>query len=70
MSKRKPMPELGRCPYCGRKMVLDRDGRWHWAYCPNCQCGVEPCTGDYATERGAINAANRRAERPKGEGDE
>ena len=59
MSKRKPMPELGRCPYCGRQLMMYRIlGPRFRLTCWNDRC-VTNC--HYATERGAINAANRRA---------
>lgn len=63
MTKPLPMPELGRCPYCGHRLkaytttALDFVPRVSHTYCPNDRC----CENrDYATERGAINAANRR----------
>ncbi len=60
MSKPKPMPELGRCPYCRRRLKIhfcEFFPQYWFTRCPNDAC---PTRNDYATERGAINAANRR----------
>jgi hypothetical protein len=55
----KPMPELGRCPYCGRKLDLYRAVMS--GFRTNCWNDHCPTNRYYETERGAINAANRRA---------
>lgn len=59
MTKGKPLPKLGRCPYCGHKLTLYHVfGGWTRTGCWNARCAVNRL---YATDRGALNAANRRA---------
>jgi len=61
MSKIKP------CPFCGCLPTLESEIAWrypsgevHWVECDSEDCGIWPCTEDYATEEEAITTWNRR----------
>lgn len=53
--------ELLICPFCGSKPVLCNETGWHFVYCSNGECPVEPCTPDLTSDEEAISAWNSRA---------
>lgn len=71
MTKRKPLPEMGKCPWCGRRSgELNAD---HWGTGEHyfVLCNIEACSSagpNKKSTRGAIQAWNRVGGMVHGEG--
>jgi len=59
------MDNLKPCPWCGKTPTLFAEGdkgQYKFVACNGNECGVEPCTLTYDSEKEAITAWNERIE--------
>ena len=55
------MNDLKRCPFCGDKGAMQKNGHYFRVCCSNSDCTIEPRTHWFLDQLLAIEAWNRRA---------